>query len=304
MARIFRSDRTEPRHNLSLEESLFRRAHPDTWLYLWQNAPSVVLGRSQNAYLECDVPYLREQGIPVVRRLSGGGAVWHDLGNLNYTFLAPVRELDEGRCMDVIVSAVTSLGIPAVPSGRNDLLAGGKKISGTASYQEGDMAFFHGTILIDADLDRMSRALTPAPVKVSSHSVPSVRSRVANLREWDASLTAETVGRAVTAAFRARFGPAGVETLPAQHLPSRYDDDAWHLGSCPAYDAVLSVRTPQGTYQVAAQVEHGLIRRACVSCDTLETRDTQKIAELFMGLPFEAGPVKQMLLSLENQKEE
>jgi len=304
LARIFRSDRTEPRHNLSLEESLFRRAHSDTWLYLWQNGPSVVLGRSQNAYLECDVPYLREQGIPIVRRLSGGGAVWHDLGNLNYTFLAPVQYLDEDRCMDVIVAAVASLGIPAVPSGRNDLLAGGQKISGTASYREGNMAFFHGTILVDADLCRMSRALTPAPVKVSSHSVPSVRSRVANLRAWDESLTVETVGRAVAGAFRARFGPARVETLPAQHLPSRYDDDSWHLGSCPAYDAVLSVRTPLGTYQVAALVEHGLIRRACVSCDTLEALNTQKAAELLTGRPFEAGPVKQLLLALENHKEE
>ena len=151
---------------------------------LWQNAPTVVIGKNQNAYAEADLEHLRKEGVYLARRITGGGAVYHDLGNVNYSFISNRGEgTSFSRLAEPIIDALASLGLRVVVSGRNDLLTeDGRKISGCAEYAVGERVLHHGTLLFDADLTALSRALRPDIEKLASHAVKSTRSRVCNIR--------------------------------------------------------------------------------------------------------------------------
>lgn len=209
MGQIILSARTDPAENLALEETLLFTPRREPWLYLWCNRPVVVIGRNQNPYLECSLDQLEQTGVPVVRRLSGGGAVYHDLGNLNYTFFCPEEQMDIQHQTNVIRRALEDLGITATFSGRNDLLVEGRKISGAAYYTENGCAYHHGTLLIDVDLEQMAQALTPSGLKLKTKSISSVRQRVANLKEINPNLTMTAVAQALMARFQAEYGGRG-----------------------------------------------------------------------------------------------
>ena len=170
---------TDPTWNLAAEEYLLsRRSEP--FFRLWRNADSVIIGRHQNAWAEIDLDFVERNHIPVVRRMTGGGAVFHDLGNVNYSFF----DLKDRRFTDVILEALRALGIEGQASGRNDLiLADGRKFSGTAVCKRGNRLLEHGTLLFDASFDRLSAALRPRPEKFEGKAVKSVRSRVTNLAQ-------------------------------------------------------------------------------------------------------------------------
>ena len=182
----------DPYQNIADEALILEQVEPGTLvLYLWQNAQTVVIGRNQNCWRECDVHRLEEEGGHLARRLSGGGAVYHDLGNLNFTFLVHAEDYDTGRQVEVIRQALLPLGLDVVASGRNDLLLDGRKFSGNAYYRTGDRCYHHGTILIDTDKDVMARYLRVSKNKMQSKGVESTRSRVINLVELAPNLTAE-----------------------------------------------------------------------------------------------------------------
>ena len=149
---------TDAWFNLAAEEYLLKNFSDDIFM-LWQNEPSVIIGKHQNVWNEINRNYIQEKHIKVVRRYSGGGAVYHDLGNVNFTFLVQKENYNVGRQLDVIIGAMRILGIQAERSGRNDILADGKKFSGNAFYRTGDGCYHHGTILIRADKENMSRYL-------------------------------------------------------------------------------------------------------------------------------------------------
>lgn len=181
---------TSPYYNLALEKYLLLRCREgECILYLWQNRPTVVVGRNQNVRKECRVEVLEEEGVCLARRLSGGGAVYQDLGNLNFTFLVRKEDYDVERQTQVILDAVRQLGIPAQKSGRNDLLAEGKKFSGHAYYEDGGSCYHHGTLMVCVDVDRLSGYLTVPEEKLRLKGIDSVRARVANLTEWVPKLT-------------------------------------------------------------------------------------------------------------------
>lgn len=299
MRRIIISESTDPTKNLALEESLLFLRPQEPWLYLWRNEPTVVIGRNQNPYLECRPEELGKRGVHIVRRLSGGGAVYHDLGNLNYTFLCPEAQLDVERQTRVIQKAVQSLGLSCVFSGRNDLLCSGRKFSGQAYYTENGCAYHHGTVMIDVDLEQMEWALTPSAVKLKTKSISSVRQRVVNLHELQSKMTVQTVARALIEQFCAEYGDAPVEVWDLDRKPpanlSRYRDSQWNLGNCPKYDAAIDVRIAPGTFQVRAQVSHGLITSASLSADALEPLDLQALEQALCGCPFLPDSIAQRL---------
>ena len=180
---------TNPYKNLALEEYLLKQVgETEVILYLWQNEKTIVIGKNQNPWKECKVAELEANGGRLVRRLSGGGAVFHDLGNLNFTFLATKENINVEKQLEVIVRAVNHLGISAEKSGRNDITVEGRKFSGNAFYSEGNQSYHHGTILVNVDMSMLSRYLNVSKDKLVSKGVESVRSRVTNLTEYNVDL--------------------------------------------------------------------------------------------------------------------
>ena len=201
------TDNTYPYRNLAMEEYLLLHCGKEECiLYLWQNRNTVVIGRNQNAWKECLVSKLEEENGYPVRRLSGGGAVYHDLGNLNFTFLVRKENYDVNRQLNVILEAVKKLGIHAEKSGRNDILIDGHKFSGNAFYEQGDCCYHHGTLMVNVNLGELSRYLTVSKDKLKSKGVDSVRARVTNLTEYAPDLTVDVLKQKLLEAFEEVYG--------------------------------------------------------------------------------------------------
>ena len=274
----YRAQGTNPYRNLAVEEALLEGVPRDTCiLYLWQNRRTVVIGRNQNAWQECRTRQLEADGGFLARRLSGGGAVFHDLGNLNFTFLVNKEDYSVEKQLPVIVEACRSLGIPAERSGRNDVLTGGRKFSGNAFYQHQGRCYHHGTLLVDVDMAAMSRYLSPSAAKLQAKGVASVRSRVVHLRELVPELTIDHLASAMTAAFGAVYGGA-VEFLPADwlneervaELEAHYASWDWRYGRKIPCTLSWGMRFAWGEVTVELQVEEGVVRQAAVFSDAMD----------------------------------
>lgn len=200
---------TDPYHNLAIEETLLRSCEGRRILYLWQNDRTVVIGRHQDAASECNLSAMEEDGICLARRLSGGGAVYHDMGNMNFTFIAPRSVLSIDEDFEIISEAVGRLGIETCRTGNNDLgiAQTGAKFSGSAFYQSGpdddSPCYHHGTVICSCDIEKMVKYLTPSAEKLSKHGVKSVRARVANIGKG-----IDEVRDSVISVFEQRFGEA------------------------------------------------------------------------------------------------
>lgn len=192
------SDNTSPYYNLALERSLFDYADRDTViLYLWQNDHTIVIGKNQNAYAECKVDEFIATGGRLARRPSGGGAVYHDLGNLNFSIICEERVAAEHTYQRIVKDALADFGIDSEFNGRNDLTVNDKKFSGNAFYVKDDIICQHGTILINSDFNELSKYLTPDISKLERNHVKSVESRVVNLSEFSKEITVESMKKAM-----------------------------------------------------------------------------------------------------------
>ena len=184
--RFFINDNNDPAFNLALEELLCSE-FPEEVLMLWRNRSSVIVGKNQNTFAEVNRPFVEEQNIPVIRRMTGGGAVYHDIGNVNYSFIIHERRpgADSFAAFACpVTEALRRMGVDAQFSGRNDILVDGRKISGSAQCCVKERTLFHGTLLFDVDMDMLGKVLTPGKAKIESKGVKSVRARVANLKEF------------------------------------------------------------------------------------------------------------------------
>lgn len=268
----------DPHYNLAVEQHLLETVEENQCiLYLWQNQNTVVIGRNQNPWKECRTLLLEEEGGKLARRLSGGGAVFHDLGNLNFTFLLPQREYDLERQLRVIQQAVRSLGIPAVRSGRNDILADGRKFSGNAFYKNGKQAYHHGTLLVDVDTEKMTRYLNPSKAKLRSNGVDSVRSRVVNLKELNPSITVDALKLSLTEAFADVYGccvtrldHSQLDEAHIAALTQRNRSWEWNFGQKLPFTFEHEERFPWGGIQVQLVVKDGIIRQAKLYSDAME----------------------------------
>lgn len=204
--RLLISDSYDPWFSLAVEECIFRQM-PATQrvLFLWRNADTVVIGRAQNPWKECNTRRMEEDNVKLARRSSGGGAVFHDLGNTCFTFMAGKPEYDKSVSTAIVVNALNQLGIKAEASGRNDLVVatpeGEKKVSGSAYRETMDRGFHHGTLLLSADLGRLANYLNPDRKKLQAKGIASVRGRVTNLNEFLPGITHQQICDAVTECF-------------------------------------------------------------------------------------------------------
>lgn len=300
---VIRSQQNDPRHNLALEEYLLRRVEPGQCiLYLWQNQRTVVIGRNQNAESECRIQTLEEDGGHLVRRLSGGGAVYHDLGNLNFTFLATHGDYDVAKQTEVILRAVQLVGIQAEKTGRNDLTVDGQKFSGHAYYRTGDQCYHHGTLMVDVDMAPLEKYLNVSPLKLQAKGVKSVRSRVTNLRNYRPDLTIQRLNQALVEAFGQVYG-LPVEELRYEDLDqaalaegqARFSQPEWIYGDSRPLEVSREARFDWGVLRLDHSQEEGIITQAALWSDGLDADFLSRVPGLLQGCPLEAGPLRNKL---------
>ena len=302
---IYRASGSDPFENLAREQVLLEQGPAEGLvLYLWQNENTVVIGRNQNAYKECRVSLLEEDGGKLARRLSGGGAVFHDKGNLNFTFLLPRADFDIPRQLEVICRACRAFGIPAEISGRNDLTAAGYKFSGNAFYKTGDRAYHHGTLMLSADIDRLGRYLSPPKAKLEAKGVSSVRSRVTNLRAFVPALTCDSMSRQLIRAAEKVYGFTAQELVftPWQEeeiarLTAHYASREWRFGANVPATFSTQQTFPWGTVSLELQVERGVITHAGVFTDAMEWELSSLIRQALEGREFSRAAMQEGLLS-------
>ncbi|MDD2568824.1 MAG: lipoate--protein ligase [Clostridia bacterium] len=291
----------DPWQNLALEEALLTGVKKDeVILYLWQNQHTVVVGKNQNAWKECDWKLLQAEGGKLARRLSGGGGVFHDLGNLNYTFIMPKQCYDLSKQVGVVLNALAALGIQGEYSGRNDLTVNGKKFSGTAFCFQENAAYHHGTLLIDTDFAKMLRYLKVSQEKINSKGIDSVRARVMNLAEIKAGLTPYMVGESLKTSFQKFYGKAqelGVENYveAINKLSPKYASWQWRFGESPKFDISLAKRFTWGGIEINFVLKDGIIEQAIIYSDAMDSAFIEKLALTMQGLPLELRAIGQSL---------
>lgn len=299
---------TDPIRNLALEEFLTETVDDDeVILYLWQNANTVVIGRHQNPWQECHMQKIEEDSVSLVRRLSGGGAVYHDLGNLNFTFITTDKLYDVHRQLSVIIEAVQGLGITAQFSGRNDILAEGKKFSGNAFYRTKNKRYHHGTLLVDVDKEKMGRYLNVTLPKLQGNGVKSVKSRVVNLKEFNGSMTIPRLKESIISAAEKIYGTKGMkkdghglkEEVIAKKM-DRFSDEVWTMG-----------RGVTGGYQKEHRFDWGQLRchwkynqdrsriDACILySDAMDEGWIYNIMEAMNGISLEKGVIYETVMGI------
>lgn len=251
MIAIVDLDCTDIFHHLAMEEHLLDAVDTQEVLYLWRSAPAVVIGRNQNPWREVAEFALAEQGVTFARRLSGGGAVYHDLGNLNYTFVRQRDRYDVDSQSAVLVRALASLGITATVGKRHELLVREAKISGTAFRIRRDAAFHHGTLLVNADLGALQRCLEPAEISITTRGVRSVPSPVVNLCELRSDLSCAMLASAIVAAANCELRKPQIPVELPERV-ARYRSWEWRFAQTPRFCVTL-----EGGATI--MVEHGRI---------------------------------------------
>lgn len=299
MRLIDNRDITDARVNLALEEYVFRhKPTAEDCLLFYVNERAIIIGRNQNTIEEIDADVVHAQGITVVRRVSGGGAVYHDAGNLNFSFMTTDvrgRFNRYDQFTRPVVDVLTGLGVPAELSGRNDILAGGRKISGNAQFALPTRMFSHGTLLLDSDLDAVTAALRPKPGKVESKGVKSIRSRVANISEFlEVPLDVVELRERIIEGI---FGTRDRSRIPQVELgdddwaavyalmESKYGSWSWNYGENPPSNVQRARRFPAGELDVRLDVKEGRIAMVRIFGDFMGREDVADLERRLLGLP-------------------
>ncbi len=300
----FETGSTDPAWNLAFEEYIFTHRRTGNILILWQNDSAVIVGRNQNTAREVDSAYAESHGIRVIRRNTGGGAVYHDLGNLNYSFIADDTAPRSGFTGPV-VQALRDLGLDAAASGRNDILISGKKVSGTAQQIKNGRILHHGTLLFDTDSAVLCAVLTPDPEKYRAKGIPSVPSRVGNIREFLGN-TMDLPG--FWAYLKEALGSAGMTpgSLSPEELSQveqlrqeKYAAWDWNYGHSPAFDRRAKQRFDRGTLDIGLSVENGRITAIRICGDFLGTQSVAPIEGALTGCPYRQEPLLRALEGLD-----
>lgn len=279
----------DPAYNLAFEEYILTHRLTESYLILWQNDNAVIVGRNQNAAAEINQAFVECHGIRVVRRGTGGGAVYHDLGNINYSFITDAQNASSIQYfLDPVVTALQSLGLEAESSGRNDILISGKKVSGTAQQLQKGRILHHGTLLFDSDTSLLSGALNPDPTKFQGKGVTSVKSRVGNIRDFlpqDMTLPQFWDYLKDSLADRITEGSLTAEELATilKLKAEKYDTWQWNFGRSPAYQQVCRKRLPAGLLEIHLSAQKGLIAEIAIYGDFLSISPVAPLEQVLVG---------------------
>ena len=302
---------TDPYYNLAAEEYLLEK-FSEPIFRLWRNAPSVIVGRNQNALAEINGEYIREHNIPVVRRLTGGGAVFHDLGNINYTFIGEKIEGEDTSAMfqrftAPIISALRNLGIEAELQGRNDLVIEGKKFSGNAVCIHNNRVLQHGTLLFKASVTSLAAALNTRPEKFIGKSVQSNVSRVTNISEhlpagtdMDVEQFIQYLKEYMTSHSEqglkfTEYTPAQIEEITALR-DNKYATQEWNFGKSPKFRLTSKFKLPCVFFETFVDVKGGYISQCQILGDYFFTRPTSEICAELQGTPHTYEDIKEKLI--------
>lgn len=301
MPRIIISNQSNPYLNIAVENYLLSLpSDGDITMYLWQNRRTVVIGQNQNPYSECNVEQLEADGGYLMRRKTGGGAVFHDLGNLNFSFVVPYEMYDQTRQFSVLQKAVAQYGLQTEVSGRNDVLCQGRKFSGNAFSKGRNQRLHHGTILIRTDVDVLQRYLKVKPAKLQKHGVASVQSRVVNLSELNPDITAQNIIPHLIHAFVQEYG-APLQTLDfdqvlqapeVQQLYAEFASHEWKYGRWQQFRAEHTAQFEWGGVEVSVAVDeaNATITHVDIASDGLFPDDIALAQQLLAGASIHVAP--------------
>ncbi len=313
MYKVYLSRSNNPYFNLAFEEYLVHNADKNEQvLFLWQNQNTVVIGRNQNPWKECNLQELNLQQGKLVRRLSGGGAVYHDLGNLNFTFISSFSEKKVEENIGIIISALASNGIDAVFSGKNDILVQGYKVSGNAFFVENDILCHHGTLLIDSHLEKLNSFLTVSEQKLRSKGIDSVKARVKNLKELNEAITVETLIHSLTSVFVPDGKDSVIEWVNEDCMENQFTNRKdlqerikgfeswdWNFGSSPEFNLHVSERFSWGEVDLYLIVKDGFVVDAEITTDALDIDLPYKIKNVIKNRKFDYDEIFSLLVSVQ-----
>lgn len=302
----------DPHFNLALEEYVVKYLDPkEDYIILWQNEPSVIIGRNQNTIEEINAKYIKDFDINVVRRLSGGGAVYHDLGNLNFTFVVN-NEKDSvsnfKKFTEPVISALENFGIKAEFSGRNDITIDGKKFSGNAQYYHKNRLLHHGTILFNSDLSVVANALNVKMDKIASKGIKSVRSRVTNVYPYlDKKITIEEFKATLLKFLTGDENYSEKELILKQEdldiiqklMDERYIKWEWNYGASPEFDMQKSMRFDGGKLELNFDVKDGVIKGIKIFGDFFGNRDVCELEAILKDRNYREEDIREALDSIE-----
>lgn len=307
------SESFDPWFNLATEDFIFRDMDPETkTLFLWRNDKTVVIGRFQNPWTECNTQKMEEHNIKLARRQSGGGAVFHDLGNTNFTFLSDKLSFDKAANNKIITNALATFGLIATPSGRNDILVdtddGEKKISGSAFKETKDRSFHHGTVLINADMSQLGLYLNPHIKKLQSKGITSVRARVANLRDLTPEITHELLCERIIQSFFDYYeGSCPIEILDHEYLKNipalnehfqKMSDWNWRFGEAPQFSHQMSERFSWGMIEVHLDVHKAIVEKVQIFSDSLHPEMIEQLMASLLKIPYNKAAFQEAILKV------
>ncbi len=286
-----------PYKNLAVEKMLVDSVcDNEIVLYLWQNKNTVVIGAGQNPWAECNCTLLQQDGGFVARRLSGGGAVFHDLGNLNFTFICKRKDYELLNNLQVIKNAVSRCGIDCEISGRNDILANGKKFSGNAFYNTKESCYHHGTLLVNTDLQKLKKYLTPSKQKLEAKGIKSVKSRVVNLCELNPDITVEVLKNKLIAAFSEFYGcdiiKLNYNDFADEHLYNKYSSNEYIFNKTAPFTAVLQDIFKWGSITINLNVIKGVIKDVSVFTDSMDFNLAKNLEQCLLDCPYNREDIK------------
>lgn len=294
--KVIRSLCNDPVVNIGYEAFLTESVKEDeVLLFLWQNDNTIVIGRNQNPWKECQVEKFKEDGGRVIRRLSGGGAVYHDMGNLNFSIIAQAHNYDVLSNIEVIKNGMEKLGFDARFSGKNDLTIDGRKFSGHAYFESYKGFCHHGAILVSTNLSKLSEYLTPSKLKLQTKSVDSVKARVVNLSNLNENINVKEVEQALISAFITRYSSSiNVKEVDEKVMQKKAKDHiselmvwSWTFAECPKFSIELQNRFLWGTVDIGMTISNEVIQNFSIYTDSNEVEYFQELMSMLSGIRFD-----------------